>query len=169
MSCRSAKECSQESAWFGGALFGFFHRAEDFLRSFYGEQGGSQFRIAEDAAETGEHRQVVGEARRSNEEQNLDWFVVERAERNSGAVAAEDQDGAFQKAAHGIARVRESDAVADRGGVKAFALEQGVEEEFLVAGFLAHFGDQFDQFLEHGGFVSAAQMQLNLLEAEQFR
>src|SRR5687768_4388291 len=80
---RRLRRAHSKLGWLGSALFGFFHRAQDFHGTFHGEQSGSQFDIAQDAAETGEHREVIGEAGRSEEKKNLDRFAIERAEWNS--------------------------------------------------------------------------------------
>jgi len=112
---------------------------------------------------------MVGEVWGGEEEEELDGFGVEGGEGDARKVAAEDEQGAFEDAGHGVSGVGQGDAVADGGGVEFFAVEQALEEGFLLSEVVAGFGDERDEFTENGGFVRSFELKLNLLGTEQFR
>jgi hypothetical protein len=70
-------------------LFGFGDELDDVGRLVCDEKGVAQFDVAKDAAEAGEHGEVVGEVGRGKQEEEADGFIIDRAEWNAGNVAAE--------------------------------------------------------------------------------
>ena len=116
------------------------------LRLVGGQQALPQPGIAEQAAEAGENRQVLGHRRRDQQEEQPRGNAVDGVIRNALLMPAKHHDRLVHQAHQGIARVRQRDAVADAGAVQLLALMQRAQQRLPGLRLLGELGNLIDQF-----------------------
>ena len=73
------------------ALLSFSDESGYFPRARGAEESGAQGLITKDATQPCEHREVIGEVGRREQEENSHRLVIQGAEWHAGFVSAEDQ------------------------------------------------------------------------------
>lgn len=154
---------------FDGALLGFGDELDDIDRLVSNEERVAELDVAQNAAEAGEHGEMLGEVRRGEKEKETDRFAVERAVGNAGNVATEKEERAFQNAGQWVAGVGEGNTVANGSGVHFFALEERGEKSFLLRFLGANLRHNRDEFAENTGFVRSGEFQMDLIGFKEIR
>jgi len=149
----------QDASRFLSAEFGVgvFEEVDGGFGGFGLEEVFAGFGVAEDSAHAAEEVEVFGEAGGGEEEEEFYRAIVGGAPIDAGVVAAEHDNGFFEDVADGVASVGKGEAVADGGGVKFFAVDQGLPEGELFGGEVMEFGDEVDEFAQ--GVVAGLALQ----------
>src|SRR5206468_638174 len=122
----------------------------DYLfRSIGRHQVLAQFRVANQAADTGEDGQVLRDGGCDQEEKKSGRLGINGSVTDSLVVPAKDNDRLFDQADQRVARVGQGHAVTHAGAVELFAFLQRAEQGLPGIGPLGDFWDARDEFAEH--------------------
>lgn len=105
--------------------------------------------LSEHPADPGQHRQMQGQVRRQQQEEQPDRATVHGAKGHAGRVTGKNQDGAAQQVWQRVTGMGQGHTVANAGAMEVFPVAQGLEECFLPVRQSFQTGDQGNQFPEH--------------------